>query len=309
MEEIELKGGVTTTDPRLDRVPQFDPRSRAFGIAELTTVEELHSKTWRCLVWNDQGREGACVGFAWSHELSATPTTVKTTNEDALAIYKTAQTLDEWPGTNYSGTSVLAGAKAVQRLSTGGKSLMPEYRWAFGVDDLILALGNHGPAVLGINWHEGMYNTDESGFIHPTGKVVGGHAILCRAVKLTYKAGTTGHSLDNIDRDKSFFTLRNSWGKDWGRVGDCYVTINDMDTLLRNGGEACVPVVRKSATVNVKPVVDEKPTDNTPGDYFITNKYSMTFHKNHPGLDKKIVYKTRAEAIGRGRFPCPVCNP
>jgi hypothetical protein len=62
----------------------------------------------------DQGKEGACVGFAWSHELAAYPVRVEVDDEFARSkIYAEAQKIDEWPGEAYHGTSVLAGAKVV----------------------------------------------------------------------------------------------------------------------------------------------------------------------------------------------------
>lgn len=247
---IPLKGGNTTSDPRLDRVAQFDEKSREYPIRTLLEAAPAPTlpvtKTWRCLTWNDQGREGACVGFSWSHELAAEPTIIRTSNPTATRIYKLAQTLDQWPGEAYSGTSVLAGAKAVQTLTSGGKKIMPEYRWAFGIDDLILTVGNHGPAVLGIDWWTNMYNTDARGFVHVSGEIAGGHAILCRGITIVLKDKTKPRTLDNVDRDKSYFTLRNSWGRDWGKAGDCYVTVADMTKLLEAGGEACIPVIRKA---------------------------------------------------------------
>ena len=60
--------------------------------------------------------------------------------------------------------------------------LFKEYRWAFSFDDLVLGIGRNGPAVLGINWYEGMGTPDGNNFIAPTGAHVGGHAILARAV-------------------------------------------------------------------------------------------------------------------------------
>ncbi len=105
---------------------------------------------------------------------------------------------------------------------------MPEYRWAFGLDDLILAVGYAGPAVLGLNWYEGMLQTDTRGYIKPTGKLAGGHAIVCHGVSVK----------------DHYFKLHNSWGKDWGQNGECRITFVDMDKLLREQGEACVPVVR-----------------------------------------------------------------
>lgn len=245
-----LKGGNATLDVRLDRIPQFDERSRDYPIRTLLTQEATFTpqpvnKTWGCRVWNDQGQEGACVGFAWSHELAAVPVEILANSSTAFRIYKRAQQLDYWPGEDYEGTSVLGGAKAVQELKTGGKPVMPSYRWAFGVDDLILAVGHHGPAVLGINWYSGMFNTNSFGFISATGQLAGGHAILARGIGVKWKVGTTTRTLADLDRDKSFFTLRNSWGKDWGRYGDCYITVNDMDKLLKEQGECCIPVVRK----------------------------------------------------------------
>lgn len=220
---MQLKNGQVTYDSRLDRVVQFDERSRAFPIRELVPKKQ-RSYTWRCDEWLDQGREGACVGFAWAHDMAARPKVIVTNTQQALLIYREAQRLDEWPGEAYSGTSVLAGAKVVSKLG-----YMPQYRWAFGLDDLILAVGYAGPAVLGINWYEGMYDTDAKGYIHPTGQLMGGHAILCHSVNIPGK----------------YFVLHNSWGKDnFGVQGKAKISFDDMGRLLHEQGEACVPVVR-----------------------------------------------------------------
>ncbi len=210
--------------PVLDRLVEFDEASRAYPIREAVGDKPLRSYTWRCEAWNDQGREGACVGFAWSHELAARPVVLPASEAEALALYRRAQVLDQWPGENYEGTSVIAGAKAVQE--RGG---LLEYRWAFGLDDLALAVGYKGPAVLGVNWYEGMFDTDADGYVRVSGRVAGGHAILCRAVSVPGQ----------------YFVLRNSWGRSWGVDGDCKVSFADMGRLLAEDGEACIPVRRK----------------------------------------------------------------
>lgn len=248
-EELPLNDGSTTLDPRLDRVVQFDERSRNFPIR--ATLEELgisapKSKTWGCSRWNDQGREGACVGFSWSHELAADPVVIAAGPEVALRIYKRAQFLDPWPGEAYEGTSVLAGAKAVQELTSLGKQIMPTYRWCFGVDDLILAIGYQGPAVIGVNWYASMFNTDSRGFLRVTGEPAGGHAICVRGINIVWKNARGSKNMANVDRARSYFILRNSWGQDWGKNGDCYLTINDMDRLLKEQGEAVIPVLRRA---------------------------------------------------------------
>lgn len=175
----------------------------------------------------DQGTEGACVGFAWAHEIAARPWSDPNITDDyAIAIYRWAQQNDEWPGENYSGTSVLAGAKAV----TEWLSRIKEYRWAFGLDDVRRTIGYKGPVVLGINWYEGMFRPDSTGRIQPTGSLMGGHAILAYRVD---------------ERNKRIY-LWNSWGQDWWEGGPwCFLTFEDLGRLLSEQGEACIPVVRR----------------------------------------------------------------
>lgn len=229
----------------LNRVPNFDERSRAFRAVEGIEENPFRSYTWRCNAWNDQGQEGACVGFAWSHELAARPAEYPADATVAHQIYEKAKQLDQWPGEAYDGTSVLAGAKAVHGMvGQEGKPLIEEYRWAFGIEDAVRVLGYRGPLVLGINWHEGMWHPDSNGFIKPTGNVVGGHAILARAVKIVWRNGHGPATVDNLDTEKSYVTLRNSWGRDWGLGGDCRISVMDLNFLLKEQGEACIPTVR-----------------------------------------------------------------
>ena len=226
-----LKDGTVTQDPRLDRLVSFDERSRQYPIRTLLEAKKPRSYTWRLFNWLDQGYEGACVGFAWTHELQARPKEVQgTSNDSARKLYHRAQQLDVWPGGAYpgatpfyEGTSVLAGAKAAQELG-----YIQEYRWAFSADDAFKAIGHTGPGILGCWWYEGMMNTDEKGFIRPTGSPVGGHAIIVRGV--------------NFKRRE--VRLSNSWGKSWGKDGDALMTFEDFEKVLMNDGEFCVPVKR-----------------------------------------------------------------
>jgi hypothetical protein len=221
----QLKAGHSTRDRRLDRIPQWDERSKQFPIRALIGDVPLKSKKWTCLPRLDQGQEGACVGFGWSHELAADPVRVKVTDTTAMTLYRRAQQLDEWPGEAYNGTSVLAGAKAVQE-----QGHMAEYRWAFGVDDVLATLSAHGPVVIGVDWMAGMMNTDANGYIVPTGEVVGGHCTLLRGLIR--------------ERGRWVTVGRQSWGRTWGVGGDFKLAAADLDVLLKNAGEAVVPVTR-----------------------------------------------------------------
>jgi hypothetical protein len=207
-----------------DRIVKFDQESRSYPIRSLVADKKPRSYTWRCLVNLDQGREGACTGFAVAHEAAAMPCEVTGINSAvAKAVYQRAKELDEWPGENYEGSSVLAAIKAGLE-----RGWYLEYRWAFGEEDLCLAVGYKGPAVLGINWYEGMGEPDHNGIIEPTGRILGGHAILCRGYSIKTK----------------MYRLHNSWGRGWGVYGDCFISARHMAKLLEEQGEACIPVMR-----------------------------------------------------------------
>lgn len=222
----------------LGRRELFDERSRNFALCD--TLRQSHHKikrprsyTWRCNHTLDQGTEGACVGFAWAHELIARPAEIDPATISAREIYFNAQRLDPWeggayPGASkfYEGSSVLAGAKAAMLTGHIGG-----YVWAFGIDELRLGIGYYGPAVLGIDWYEGM-NKPAQGFIKPTGRKLGGHAILCRA----------------YDAKAKVYTLRNSWGSGWGIGGDCYLREEHLENLLGNRGEAVFAKWRTAAS-------------------------------------------------------------
>jgi hypothetical protein len=67
-------------DRTLDRLVEFDERSRNFSAAVGLETYPFRSYTWACDPVLDQGREGACVGFAWAHELSARPKVIERDN-------------------------------------------------------------------------------------------------------------------------------------------------------------------------------------------------------------------------------------
>jgi len=225
--------------PILNWVSHHDERSRDFPIRGAIREFALRDKMWRIGPILDQGREGACVGFGWTAEALSTPVAVKLDrvvsyavpvegNEFARFLYHTAQTLDEWAGENYEGTSVLAGAKAMQKVG-----LLKSYRWAFSIDDVIQAILGRGPVVLGIEWRSGMYEAP-GGVLTAQGQVVGGHCITA----VGYKT-----SSPLLDGDAGI-VLQNSWGEDWGNKGTALIRVNELADLLSRNGEACVPYGR-----------------------------------------------------------------
>lgn len=207
-----------------DRLVSFDERSRAYPIRAAVTAQTPRSFTWRCDKLLDQGREGACTGFAVAHDAAGRPAEVRdVTNQIARDVYHRARQLDDFDGEDYEGSSVLGAIKAGKERGWYG-----EYRWAFGEADLALAIGHCGPAILGINWYEGMGNPDATGRVSVTGRVLGGHAILC----------------NGYNHKRREYRLHNSWGSSWGRGGECVISAADMARLLSEQGEACIPTKR-----------------------------------------------------------------
>ena len=233
---IQLKGGLLTWDRKLDRIPSRDARNGNYPLRTVLAADSRVNLQPRSYTWPvgtnmhyqtylDQGQEGACVGFAFAHELLAKPQHVIIGEAGARDLYRNAQLLDEWPGEDYEGTSVLAGAKVVT-----GQGYYKSYSWTSNAYELAVAVSRFGPAVLGINWYENMYNVNRGGWLIPSGEIVGGHAILCKG----------------YNKNGNYFILHNSWGEGWGMQtyglrGCGKVEFDAMQYLLNQGGEACLP--------------------------------------------------------------------
>lgn len=231
--QYTLKNGVSTFDRRLDRIALFDRQSLNYRINEALNAEQqtLISKTWTTPPDTpvlDQGQEGACVGFGVAHELLFYPVAVRKLDADFARqkIYWVAQRDDPWPGGSYpeanpryEGTSVLYGIKAAADLG-----YYKEYRWATSEKEMALGVGYLGPAIIGVDWYEGMFKPDSKGYIRPSGDKMGGHCCLVIGV--------------NVRDD--FYVIRNSWGPSWGTNGNCKISRKDMAKLIGDNGEVCI---------------------------------------------------------------------
>lgn len=248
---LRLKNDETTEDPRVDRVEEFDPRSLDYRVRELLhdgQLERPRSYTWRVDQWLDQGWAGACVGFAWAHELAARPVPVADVTPHLAhdVIYWNAQRRDRYPGGSYpgaapiaSGTSVLAAAKVVKELG-----FITEYRWATTRAELLAVLAFRGPVVFGCSWYEGMRRPDARGFVAPTGRRTGGHCVLMHGIRVVRSASGA------LDEQQSWVRFHNSFGRDWGEDGGGRVAVADLGPLLERA-DMCVPIGRRRAAVSV----------------------------------------------------------
>jgi hypothetical protein len=228
--DIPLKDGSITHDPRLDRIVEFDERSRAFPII-MGNAPRVRPQT---KMWTFRGRklnqgvEGACTGFAAAHALVCEPPPIVGGANDAKfareTLYWQAQRDDPWPGgaypgavAHYEGTSMLAIYKTLVKLD-----LIQSYRHAFGEEDLLQGVMRHGPALVGTNWYSAMHMPGRNAVLKVAGRVVGGHAYVVRG----------------YDNRMQSYRIINSWGAQWGQSGEAWISRKDMARLLRESGEA-----------------------------------------------------------------------
>jgi hypothetical protein len=213
----------------LGRKYSLDVRDQKYLIEnKLTTkVTNLKTRYWENVWWGNQGNTPQCVGYAWAHWIDDGP--IKHNghkpNVNPTLIYRESQKIDEWPGEQYDGTSVRAGAKYLKNI---GK--INSYLWTYNINTLINTVLNVGPVVVGTNWYYNMFFPDrKTGIIKPTGRLAGGHAYM----------------INGIDINKKLFRIKNSWGQKWGVSGHAYISFSDMERLIKQNGEVCLAIEKK----------------------------------------------------------------
>lgn len=217
----------------LGRLYAEDKRDEEYPVSPLLAMsqpQETKKNWWDDGWWGDQGATSECVAYAWTHWINDGPRVSSIFKSrrpgiNPTELYCEAQKHDPWPGDCttklYDGTSVRAGAKVLQDWG-----YIEEYRWASNVDEVVQAVLVQGPVIMGTTWYTGMFNPDSEGIIYPTGGWAGGHAYV----------------VNGVDTKTGLLQIKNSWGRSWGRDGRAYISLEDMDKLIRNFGEACVPL-------------------------------------------------------------------
>lgn len=210
----------------LGRRPAPDPRDANYPLRAMleTPASEpaLRSRRyWQSGPVLDQGQTPQCVGFAWRNWLNCAPIMDRPASGPAPdVLYREAQDVDEWPGNAYDGTSVRAGAKAMQ-----AHGYLTSYVWSTSAEEVATFVLTRGPVVLGTEWRRGMFQPGPDGVVRVTAAdpVVGGHAYL-----------VLGYA-----RTRGLFRCFNSWGLGWGQRGRFWLSGEDLQGLLTRDGEAC----------------------------------------------------------------------
>jgi hypothetical protein len=190
----------------------------------------------------DQGREGACVGFASSWLMSI----FNRRFYDARWLWNEAKEIDQWPFTNpgdQNGTSVRASMDVLRTLGHSriyrGRTYEPATsegittnRWATTVDEVRTSIAAGNPVVLGCNWYVNFDAPElDGGRRHwigrgDLGRVRAGHAVCI------YRASDRMQAVGIV----------NNWGTRYPLVMMPYETLG---RLLDEQGEATLVTDRR----------------------------------------------------------------
>lgn len=238
------------TDPRVDRRPSFDERSRRFAVRPLLDAlpdeKRLRGRGWTPGPTLDQSNDGHCVGFGITHRRNGRPISADLGDAAAHAAFYVAQKHDRAMGNVWTdGASVLAGMKAGKELGW-----WESYHWIGAgsqtpIEDFIDATVDIGPVVLGLAWLESMFHPRPSGLLEVHGSEQGGHCLCAPSVRL--KARLRGEG----SKPMELAVLQQSWGLSHGvgafgqTGGFVYMRLEDLESLLHRQGEGAVPVEKR----------------------------------------------------------------
>ncbi len=226
---------IPQNDARLGRQVVHDPQSRSFAFP-LAALPDLPTKAIRHRIYGPKRipsqRIGCCTGVDQTVKANAAGNRVlrQVLNmADAEHIYSEATKLDpwdgEWPPTD-TGSSGLAACKAAKTIG-----YITRYEWLFAGARQILAAvaggaGKPGRCVgVGTWWYDAMFRPDpKTLLVRPTGPRVGGHQWTITGWEPRYKA------LEGLCW----------WGPNFGDNGRFRITLDDLDQLLADDGDAHV---------------------------------------------------------------------
>lgn len=219
--------------PVLDARPSLDPKNSDYPVRMMLDTVHPRSYSWNGGTAFDQnigcphcGHKGGCTGHAAINELAARPFKIAVPSQQlAWDYYHENQKVDEYPGEGYEGSSINAAMKTLR-----AHGHLAEWRWAKTLEEGLVAVSFKGPALIGIPWHTGMFTPDSAGYIYPTGKIEGWHAILWPMVSVTRKD----------------IGLHNSWGSRWGVGGRARMHWEDFRSLVEHQhADVAIPIGRK----------------------------------------------------------------
>jgi len=197
----------------------------------------------------DQGQEGACTGFGLAtvaHYLLRTRNVRPDPAEvSPRMLYEMARRYDEWPGTDYSGSSARGAMKGWHKHGVCGKGAWPYQPGKDGgvatTERLREAAARPLGAYFRVNHRDlvAMHSAiTEVGILYATATVHAGWEKVKSDGKIAYSEEVRGgHAFAIVAYDREGFWIQNSWGDGWGKDGFAHVSYADW---LENGSDVWV---------------------------------------------------------------------
>ncbi|MGE3912079.1 MAG: C1 family peptidase, partial [Chloroflexota bacterium] len=202
----------------------------------------------------DQGREGACTGFALAAVVNYLLAGRGRTGEmvSPWMLYELARRYDEWPGEAYVGSSARGAMKAWVRHGVCGLDAWPDGARglaAFTPEVVTLSMRTPGGAFYRVN-HRDVRDMHaalaEVGILYITLMVHEGWGVpgpLTRTIRFSDATGAqqelrvpvikrsgradAGHAVAIVGYTREGFIIQNSWGEDWGARGYALLPYED----------------------------------------------------------------------------------
>lgn len=222
---------------KLGRHVFHDPRNRMFAARGNLFLESdpIVPRVWWLRHLFDQGGESRCTAETAAGMVFSSPNRLELDRmnldrydepHERQELYLVAQRdHDPWEGAEpeYYGTSSDAPARELRR-----RGHIREWRWNFGLMDVLRTLSWWGPVGTGIYWYDRMDRPEgDEAILNIGGSIRGGHEVLLYAVRPDEDYDGGGY-VDGI----------NSWGE-WGpRRGRFRMTWATLGELLEQQGDA-----------------------------------------------------------------------
>ncbi|HYR07551.1 MAG TPA: C1 family peptidase [Longimicrobium sp.] len=195
----------------------------------------------------DQGREGACTGFALAtvaHYLLRTRRVIPDRDEvSPRMLYDLARRYDEWPGEDYDGSSARGAMKAWHQHGVCVRSKWPDTGKKLASDRWQDAVRRPLGAYFRVNHRDlvAMHSAlAEARVLYATGLVHAGWSGVRKDGTIPYEGGEAvlgGHAFAIVAYDEEGFWIQNSWGTKWGYEGFGRISYDDW---LQHGTDVWV---------------------------------------------------------------------
>lgn len=241
---------------RLDARPdRNDERDRLF-VAPMALVPAevtLDSFRARGTPLLDQGQEGSCTGFGLAAVANAQIAAKSLLPVSPRCLYTEAKVYDEYPGTDYEGSSCRGALKGWSKVGVCSEKAWPYSKQGTltfaraadakrrplaayariavsDLDSIHSAIAGNIAAYCSLDVHAGWDTVKSDGLVpyQPGAKIIGGHAVAL------------------VGYNAAGFWVQNSWGARWGHGGFCLLSYADW---LANGYDCWT--TRPGAPVNL----------------------------------------------------------